>query len=153
VFNLTLLVRINDYSDLLVASKNSRYILYYYSLVCVLNIVLNYFLIKYFSAIGAAISTVLCISILAILQLRKSIKLTQKHLTSFFDFKRIVVLLLLLFLVSFTLNTVLSYLNSEILKLALFFIFYFPLTYFTIYKLKYFSNEVISELKVFKRFY
>src|SRR5690554_617410 len=58
VFNLTLLIRVNSYSDVLISAKKTRYIMITYVIVVFVNLVSNYFLINLLGAVGAAISTV-----------------------------------------------------------------------------------------------
>tara|TARA_R110000868_G_scaffold64629_11_gene194153 strand:+ start:609 stop:2057 length:1449 start_codon:yes stop_codon:yes gene_type:complete len=82
LFNLTLLVRINNYADILIAANLGRLILRYYSIAFLINALLNYFLILEFGIIGAAISTVVSLMLLAGLQLFKTLQLLH---SSFFE--------------------------------------------------------------------
>jgi len=53
IFNLSLLIRVNDYQDIIIISKNSKFIFRSVLFVSILNLVLNYTLITYFGINGA----------------------------------------------------------------------------------------------------
>lgn len=95
IFNLTLLLRITDYADVLLAFGKSGFILRTYAVLVLINIPLNIVLIRLMGAEGAALSTVLSIFLLSLIQARKTNQLLG---ASIFD-KR-VFLQLFLYLIS-----------------------------------------------------
>ncbi|MFN6091175.1 MAG: oligosaccharide flippase family protein, partial [Bacteroidota bacterium] len=62
IFNLSLLIRVNDYQDIIIISKNSKFIFRSVLFVSVLNLILNYALITYFGINGAASAFIISLS-------------------------------------------------------------------------------------------
>lgn len=147
IFNLALLVRINDYSDIIIASGKTKLISQYYIIAFILNLVLNYLLILNFSYVGAAIATLFSLLCLAVLQGRKSVQLLSTTVSELFQLKKIGVVLI----ISITLYGVISTLLTQIimplfLKLTLGGILYFPTIYFIIYKLGFIHPKLITAI-------
>lgn len=146
VFNLTLLIRVNDYSDILVAANKSKYILYSYVISFIANAVLNYLLISSMGMIGAAIATVLSISLLAYLQLRKSLILIETSLKELIQFKQLFTLLLVASGLASVLHLGLSSWIDGYGRLILFSIFYFPIIYLYLLKFGHFTRELTNRV-------
>jgi O-antigen/teichoic acid export membrane protein len=89
IFNLSLLVRVNDYQDVIIISKNSKFIFRTVLFVSILNLVLNYTLIKIFGINGAACAFISSLSLFAMMLLWKSTKVLECKLTDIIDFKLI----------------------------------------------------------------
>lgn len=146
IFNLTLLVRVNDYSDILIASNKAKYIMYYYTLAFLLNIGLNYVLIQKLGMVGAAISTVFTLFVLSFAQLRKSMQLVDSKMIKLVNIKQI----LLFFLVSISLALVLDQLILRkidgILKIGLFSLLYFSIIYSFLIKMNYLPKAFIKRI-------
>ena len=145
IFNLALLVRINDYSDIIIASGKTKLISQYYLIAFILNLILNYVLIVYFSYVGAAIATLFSLLCLAILQGRKSVRLLNTSVNDLFQMKKILIVLL----ISIVLYGLISIGVSQIitplfLKLIFGGLLYFPLIYYIIYKLGFIHPKLIS---------
>lgn len=86
IYNLIVLLRINNYHDIIINS-NKRYLLLRAYSVCLLgNALLNYIMINYFGYIGAAIASVFSIFSLLLYLARLSTKIIGKSITSIFDF-------------------------------------------------------------------
>lgn len=141
IFNFTLLLRINDYSDILIASKNGKAILFYYTITLILNALLNVLFIYFWGVIGAAISTVLCMFILSILQVRKTLKIVNIKIQELFDFNQILAVLLFSTLILFSLDFAFSFVKNEFVNLVLLSIIYFPIVYF------FFLNKIDLPMK------
>lgn len=145
VFNLTLLIRINDYSDILIAANKSKYILYYYAVCFSVNILLNYFLIQELGIVGAAISTVASIGLLAFLQLRKSLALIRSNVLGLIDLKKFFHLITVSLILGFLLDFMISSYLETTARLIVFSFLYFPIIYLYLLKFKFFSVELISK--------
>lgn len=149
IFNLTLLIRVNDYHDVLVAANKSKIILLYYFIVFLLNIVLNIILIHFFSSLGAAISTIFSLFIFAFLHLDKSLKLIN---TTFFTLIPIMVFLKIIIpsiLLALTLSFIIPIFFANQLKLFIFCLIYFPSIYFYLIKSKLMSVDTIYQILPF----
>lgn len=88
VYNLTLIIRVNNYSDVLIAAGKSKSILYANLISVVINGILNYFLILKFQAVGAAFSTVASLFFLASMLLVVNGKLLNNNLSTYLNFKK-----------------------------------------------------------------
>ncbi|MFM7016852.1 MAG: oligosaccharide flippase family protein [Bacteroidota bacterium] len=89
IFNLSLLVRVNDYQDVIIMSKNSKYIIRAVVLVALLNLLLNYSLINWIGINGAACAFIISLSVFAMILLWKTINVLNCRLRDLFDFKMI----------------------------------------------------------------
>jgi O-antigen/teichoic acid export membrane protein len=85
IFNLSLLIRVNDYQDIIIISKNSKFIFKAVFFVAILNLILNYALIKYFGINGAACAFIFSLTSFALLLLWKSIKILECSFYDLFD--------------------------------------------------------------------
>ena len=85
IFNLSLLIRVNDYQDIIIISKNSKFIFKAVFFVAILNLILNYALIKYFGINGAACAFIFSLTFFALLLLWKSIKILACSFSDLFD--------------------------------------------------------------------
>ena len=151
VFNLTLLIRINDYSDALIASGNSKYILYSYLLTLFVNIVLNYLFITWWGGVGAAISTVSSIFILAVLQFRKTLKIVRGNLNELINLKLILRILLISVAIAFLTKKIPLFLDlNGRIQFIITALIYFSLIYYTFSRLKIIPIEIIQRLLPFK---
>lgn len=102
IFLFSLLLRVTSYEDIFVVSKKSRTILYIYLFSFLLNIVLNYFLIRTIGKNGAALSTIITLFIIAILSIHLSTKLIGKKLLDYFDIPRVLKLTVAAFALYFS---------------------------------------------------
>ncbi len=85
VYCICLLVRINDYEDIMIAANKGNYILYIYVFSFVINLVLNLILINLYGSIGAAVSTVTTLIMIAFCSLFLSSRLLGHSMLDFFD--------------------------------------------------------------------
>lgn len=146
VFNLTLLYRVNDYSDILIAANKSKYILYYYTITFFTNLILNYYFIQLWGGVGAAIGTVLSISLLAFLQIRKSLEIIACKIKQLIDLKNLFHMLISSIFFAILLNWSLNSFFEKKIKLLLFTVIYFPIIYLYLIKFNLFSVELFKKL-------
>lgn len=85
IFNLTLLIRINDYQDIIIVSGNTRFIFYTIIVLTAVNIGLNYLLIRYFGIYGSAVAFVMHLFMLASALTYKTTRLMHCKVTDLFD--------------------------------------------------------------------
>ncbi|MCE3278810.1 MAG: uncharacterized protein K0S44_1001 [Bacteroidetes bacterium] len=145
IINLLVLIRINDYQDILILRSAGKYILFYNIICLVLNIIFAYFFISYFGVIGAAIGTTLSIYLFALLLLKKSTSLIGVGLFQFFD-KKVLLPVFLISLISGILLYIPYYLfPNKYFVLPLGFI-YIAVVYFTFYKKQLFQLPMIQAI-------
>ncbi len=153
IFNLTILMRVNDYHDVLIAANKSKTILYSYVFVFVLNVVLNYFLITQFGIIGAAISTVISLFVFAYILMRQSMKVIEAKFHELFNVLGVIKLLGSSIFLSIILYFLTRNVTSDFLKLSVFAVLYFPLIYYFLYRSNLMSSVVVNNFlnKIFRR--
>lgn len=95
IFSLVVLIRVNNYSDLLIINKNRFAIVMANAVVFVLSIVFNYIMIKKFGYIGAAISYVFSMFILVSILTRITIKKYNVSIHDYYNLKVLFYILLL----------------------------------------------------------
>lgn len=146
IFNLTLLIRVNDYHDILIAANKSKYILYFYSIVFFINLILNYFFINLWGSVGAAYATISSLLIFSFLHLFKSAQTIKSTIKDFFDINNLVLLLFISISLASLLNISISYFFKNEVRLILFIILFFPIVYLLLIKFNLISREIITHL-------
>lgn len=151
IFNLTLLFRVNDYEDVLIASGNTTFILKIYVLILLFNIVLNYFFINWWGSMGAAISTVTSVFLLLLILLRKTTVLIKARISELLNVKVILMVLSISIVYALLIKLLMeaSVINSKI-KFILTTIIYFSSIYFSLFKLKVIPRDLLDRLIPFK---
>ncbi len=147
IFNALLLLRINDYEDILINMGKSRVILIVYVLTALINVITNYFFIKYVGAIGGAIATPFSVLVMVVILQVVTCRVLKNKATDFFDFKKIFVILCISVLVGsalyystgYFLNTTYKFLDVSI-KAFLF----FGILAFIFYKLRFIDPKLIQ---------
>ena len=147
IFNFTLLIRVNDYSDVLISANKTFKILQYYILALIINIILNYILILNLGIKGAAISTVASISLLAFLQLRTTLKIIKTRFTDLINLKQLFYFLAFSFFIAWILDTSLTFfIKNMAIKLLSFFILFFIFISIFLSKVKYIDRNLFLQL-------
>jgi len=146
LFNLTLLMRVNGYHDILMSAGKSRVILWHYLLIFLLNIVLNLILIDLLGLIGAAISTVISLIIFAILLLRRNLQEVGAKLGQVIDPSRMLGILLISFFLGGVVKLISKTIENEIIALLLSVLLFFPLVYLLLVKTNFLARKIIEQL-------
>jgi O-antigen/teichoic acid export membrane protein len=94
-FCIVSLIRISNYGDLLMLNRNRSTIIIANLIAFVVNIILNYTLIKLYGSIGGAIAYVTSILLLTILLVKNTIKSYQVRLKQYFNLKVLLYLVLI----------------------------------------------------------
>jgi len=89
IFNLSLLVRVNDYQDVIIISRNGKFIFKTVCFVSLVNLILTYTLIKLVGINGGALSFVFSLIVFASILLYKSTKILKCKVSDLFDFSLI----------------------------------------------------------------
>jgi O-antigen/teichoic acid export membrane protein len=152
VFNLTLLMRVNDYHDVIVSANRSKLLLCYYGFVFILNVILNYFFIIYLGILGAAIATVSSLFIFAYILLQKSMKLVQSSISKVVHFRSFIGVVVICSTLAFLLSFTKMFVDNRVINLVLAAAIFFPVSYFILLKFNFFSesikNKVLTKLKL-----
>lgn len=145
VYNLILFVRVNSHRDILTAASKTKIMLKYDVMVFVLNLVLNYFLIRSFGIMGAVVATLISLFILAILMLTTTLRMFHIRFAAIFDLKLIFTILLLSGLFGFLVWLVFSA-YSKIVLLPVYYLFYLAGVYLLLYKRNNAARSMINDM-------
>ena len=151
IFNLTLLVRINNYADILIAANLGRLILKYYSIAFIVNAILNYFLILKFGIIGAAISTVISLMLLAALQFYKTLGLLKTKFISIVSFSKSIEIILVSLGIVLLLEFIFGNLFNRAMELLTKFILFSLISYVYLLKRNLLERQLVWQLIPIKK--
>lgn len=140
IFNLSLLMRIFDYLDVLIASKKTKLILLLQLFSIVLNFILNIIFIYYFNITGAAIATLTTLFVYAIIALNMNAKILNTDIKSIIDLPKILLSLFISILCSLPFYFI-EIKDNIILSFVIKFL-YFPLTFYILYKNKLIDDKI-----------
>lgn len=98
VFCMALLIRFQNYTDVLIAMKKSKFVLYSFIVFMISNVILNLILSKFLGILGCAVATIASVYILAFLQMHITIR---KLRVSYSDYINIPDLLKIIFISAF----------------------------------------------------
>jgi O-antigen/teichoic acid export membrane protein len=115
IFNLSLLIRINDYQDVLVISGNSRFIFFAVLTSSVVNLMLNALLIYFYGIKGSAIAFIGSLFLFAGILAWKSTKILSCSLNQLFDFRQKAMLLMVSALAAFCVQFLLDACGGDVL--------------------------------------
>lgn len=148
VYCFLLLIRINDYQDILISADKTKIILYTVICALLLNLVLNHILIKEIGSIGAAISSIFSYYALAFTQLYISFKKIGYKVKEIFNFKPMFILLLFCVFIISIFKSFLDHITdlSEVLSMLIIGLLYFPIIYFILFKLNLLPVKIINIL-------
>jgi len=93
IFSAALLIRTQNYTDILILMKKSKYILISFLVFVVSNILLNLVLSNIFGILGCAFATIFSVYILAFLQMHITIKQLQLRYTDYIDLKLLIIIM------------------------------------------------------------
>lgn len=146
LFNLALLVRVNDYQDILVVSANTKKIMYYSLVMFLANLGLNLILINYFGILGGAIAFISFLFMYAGLLAYKSALTVNSTVNSFFNFKKlsVIIALSILLIQPFYWLHLLMHLNI-IFVVGSGLVFLLSI-YGLLWKMKFLDNHLLSQL-------
>lgn len=145
VFNLVMFFKVNDYRDVLVASSKTNTLIRADILVLVVNVILNFVLIQFLGAMGAAIATLISFILLAGLLNFKTTKFLDIKSFSFYDLKMIASVLLSSLALSFAFFWLYRYTDS-LLFIPIFFVLYSAIIYSILYRVNFEAKAIISNV-------
>jgi O-antigen/teichoic acid export membrane protein len=147
VYNLIVLLRINDYLDLLIITKHNRTIFYANAITFILEIVLSVLFVKLFGLTGAVLAVVIAMAILIGILLVRTLKVTNKRFRDYFDVPKLGKIA--------SVSTIFSFgcffaqgKFANVPTLIGITIFYFGFTYFLLLKMKLIQIDPILRLLV-----
>jgi len=147
IFTFTLLIRINDYLDVLISAKKNRLIVIIHLSVFILNIILNYILINLIGYKGAAIATVISLYLYSASFVYITSRVLNTNIKSIFNYFEILKILAvsLILIVPFYIVKIYSFNIITIIFVSL---LYYPLVYYVFYKLNFFDKIIIDKIFV-----
>jgi O-antigen/teichoic acid export membrane protein len=93
IFTMALLIRLQNYTDILILMKKSVYVLISFVVFMVLNIGLNLWLSGIWGIVGCALATIVSVYILAGMQLHFTVRQLNVRYTEYIDIKALVQIL------------------------------------------------------------
>ena len=115
IFSIALLIRFQNYTDVLVLLKKSKYVLLSFIVFMISNVSLNLILSKYYGILGCAVATVFSVYILAFMQLHIVIRELKVTYNDYIDIPKLLKILLASILFTGGVKLALYYLHSNIL--------------------------------------
>lgn len=135
IYTTILFIRVQNYTDILIVLKKSKYILISFFIFMLSNISLNYILIQNFKIIGCAIATAASVYILAFLQLYFTSKFLKVSIFDYLDlFKLFTIGAVSIVTISIFKLITTYYLNSNLLIFILTSGLSFPIIYYLLIK-------------------
>ncbi|MEI9947101.1 MAG: oligosaccharide flippase family protein [Chitinophagaceae bacterium] len=113
IINCGLLLRFQDYTDVLISLNKGYYVMKANIIFFVSNTILNIVLINFFGYIGCAISIVISVALLSGLLLNKTVKLLKTSLASLLDYKLIFKILIIIAAVLSIIKFFVSYFGAS----------------------------------------
>ncbi|MBC7412548.1 MAG: oligosaccharide flippase family protein [Bacteroidia bacterium] len=147
-YNLILFIRINDYSDVLTLTHQTKFIFLVYGVAFVLNLILGSYFVNIFGLVGPVYATFIAILFIAIAQLHKVTSILTTNIVYFFNFYKVVLTLIanvaliwLVYLFFFKLNfpNAIQILGTIITYLAIHF--------FIIFKFSIIDSSITTKIK------
>ncbi len=93
IFSFALFIRFQNYTDVLILLRKSKFVLISFTVFIVINIVLNLVLSHYFGIYGCAIATIFSVYVLAFMQLHIVIKQLGVRYIDYIDFPKLFIIL------------------------------------------------------------
>jgi len=146
IFNLSLLVRVNDYQDIIIVSKNSSFIFKAASGILVLNIILNYLLIQYVGVIGGAVSFISVLFIFAFILTNKTCSILNCKFAELINFSQIGIVLLISSIIVLPIYLIYCYFNFSVWFIIICAPFYLILAYYLNWYLKMIDQDLFLSL-------
>lgn len=115
VFSMALLIRFQNYTDVLVLLKKSKYVLISFLVFITLNISLNLILSRYFGIIGCAVATIFSVYVLAFMQLHIVIKQLNVTYADYIDVSKLLKIIFISVTVIGVSKLILYYTNLPVL--------------------------------------
>lgn len=154
IFTAALLIRFQNYTDVLILLRRSNLVLFSFVLFVVSNFILNLVLSHYFGVMGCALATISSVYILALVQLVLTTRELRVSFGSYFDGKKMLAILLMSISIMLLVKWSSSYLTFKPwLILGITFSISVPMTIFLILKFKivsiHFFAPVIERIPYF----
>ena len=137
------MIRVTSYEDVLIVSKKNVFILKVYLFSFLFNLALNYVLINELGRVGAAISTIITLIMIASILLWKTYRLLGATVIDFFDLPKLLKIVLISVIV-FIPIVYLEYVLSIYFLLAIG--FYLALVYFIIIRNGLLDRRITTKL-------
>lgn len=145
IFSFSLLIRVNDYEDIMIVSKKGNYILRIYAVAFIVNVVLNYFLIQFLGSMGAAISTIFVLLGIALVSLVLSAKIIGYKMHDYFETFKIVKIVIVSSAIFLLFYMIIDLLDKEVFLFTVFPI-YIMITNFVLIRFGLFDVQVVNVL-------
>jgi O-antigen/teichoic acid export membrane protein len=147
-YNLILFIRINDYSDVLTLTHQTKFILLTYSSAFVLNLVLGVFFVNTFGLVGPVYATFIAILFIAALQLYKVSSVLTTNMLYLFNLYKVVVNLVANIALIWSVYILFSYIHlPHNIKIITIIITYLTIHFFVIFNFSIIDSSIRTKIK------
>lgn len=145
IFNLSLLIRINDYQDVIVIAGKTKFIFYNIIWLVSLNLVLNYLFVSFFGIIGSAAAFIIFLFVFAIVLSKKQAKILQCSVYDLFDFLSFFKIIGIAVLFNILIYLLYHFCFQHVLFLVGIAPVYLALVYYIVYKVRIIEGELVRK--------
>ncbi len=146
IYNLVVFVRINNYRDILISYKKTKFILYTVMMSFIVNIALNYLFIHLWGAKGAALASLISLVALVTTMFIRTTSLVHRRFADFFDWVMMVKVAVLAAIFSVLAYSLFRGVPQSFLMLVIFFTVYSTIVYYLIIKFSLVEKKMIYPL-------
>lgn len=145
-YSLILLIRVNGYQDVYVAANKNIEIVRVILIAFILNIPLNYFFLKNYGSIGAALATVISMLVFASLMLYRNGKFLKRRMLIYFNFSILIKQMALTIGIAYLFRLLWSSFELPSNFIILFLGFYMVICLHLYFKMKLVDIKVLSQV-------
>lgn len=142
IINIAVLIRINNYSDILTIKKKPLKVIYPNIYTLVISLLLVFPMVKFFGIEGPAISYVLSILLLSIFLILNSAKELEASFFDYFDFKKLAIISAVCIFYALISSL---FMNTNIVTIITLGVLYTIFVYLTLWKLKLIDADLLPE--------
>ncbi len=146
IFNLSLLIRINDFQDVIVIAGKTKFIFYNIVWLVILNLGLNYFFIKHFGIAGSAAAFIVFLFVFAYILAKKQSQILNCRLHDLFDVISFLKILSIAIILCCMVHLMYTFWMTNVWFLVFVSPFYLLASYLIIYKVRIIEVDLINKL-------
>lgn len=146
IYSLIILLRTNNYEDVLIAAGKTKNILITYILFFLINILIIYFFVYLFNLIGAALASVITMFLLFIVLMKLNSIELKVLILDFYEVNKLLKILMISLFLSFLFFILYNISNGSVIILCLLFLMYFILSLHIILKFSLLDKYIVHNI-------
>jgi O-antigen/teichoic acid export membrane protein len=95
IFTAALLIRVQNYTDVLILLRKSKFVLISFVIFVLANLVLNILLSKWYGVMGCALGTIVSVYLLAFIQVYFTVRELGVRVSDYVDWKKLILIVLI----------------------------------------------------------